>query len=175
MNLFLIGYRCTGKTTIGKSIAVTMDWSFVDSDLLVIKECKKSIKDIIATEGWQAFRRVERSMIKQVCTKDRQVVATGGGAVLDTNNVRAMKSSGIIIWLRATAETIRERMLQDETTRTLRPALTDKDPVAEIEEVLLARHPYYDNASDFAIPTDNVPVNEITKRIIQDMKDKKGA
>jgi shikimate kinase len=66
-------------------------------------------------------------------------------------------------------------MLQDETTRTLRPALTDKGSVAEIEEVLLARHPYYENASDFAIPTDDVPVNEITRRIIQEMKDKKGA
>jgi shikimate kinase len=175
MNLFLIGYRCTGKTTIGKSIAATIDWSFVDSDLLVIKECKKNIKDIIDTQGWQAFRRVERSMIKKVCTKDRQVVATGGGAVLDTYNVRAMESSGIIVWLRATAETIRERMLQDETTRTLRPALSEKGSVVEIEEVLLARHPYYENACDFAIPTDNVPVNEITKRIIQDMKNKKGA
>ncbi len=174
MNLFLIGYRCTGKTTIGKSIAATIDWSFVDSDLLVIKECKKSIKDIIDTQGWQAFRRMERSMIKQVCTKDRQVVATGGGAVLDTKNVRAMETSGIIVWLRATAETIRERMLQDETDQTLRPALTEKGSVAEIEEVLLARHPYYDNASDFAIPTDDVPVNEITKRIIQEI-DRKGA
>jgi shikimate kinase len=80
MNLFLIGYRCSGKTTIGKSIAMTIDWSFVDSDLLVIKKNGNSIKDIIDTAGWDAFRRMERSTLRQICTKDRQVVATGGGA-----------------------------------------------------------------------------------------------
>jgi shikimate kinase len=79
MNLFLIGYRCSGKTTIGKSIAMTIDWSFVDSDLLVIKKNGNSIKDIIDTAGWDAFRRMERSTLRQICTKDRQVVATGGG------------------------------------------------------------------------------------------------
>ena len=66
MNLFLIGYRCTGKTTIGKSIAMTLDWPFVDSDIRVIKTCGKSIQNIIDTEGWEAFRRMERSTLKQL-------------------------------------------------------------------------------------------------------------
>ena len=82
MNLFLIGYRCSGKTTVGKSIAMTIDWSFVDSDLRVIKESGKRIKDIVDIEGWDAFRRMERSAIKQICADDRQVVATGGDAAL---------------------------------------------------------------------------------------------
>ncbi len=83
MNLFLTGYRCSGKTTIGKSIARRIDWSFVDSDLLVTKKSGKSIQDIIDTEGWDAFRRMERSALQQICADDRQVVATGGGVVLD--------------------------------------------------------------------------------------------
>jgi shikimate kinase len=167
MNLFLIGYRCTGKTTIGKSIAMTIAWSFVDSDILVIKECGKSIKDIVDTEGWEAFRRRERSTLKQICTKKRQVVATGGGVVLDADNVEAMRTSGMVIWLGATAETIQKRMLQDENTRALRPALTDKGRMEEIEDMLLKRNPYYESASDFSIHTDDVPVNEITEIIIQ--------
>jgi shikimate kinase len=167
MNLFLIGYRCTGKSTIGKSIAMTIAWSFVDSDILVIKECGKSIKDIIDTEGWKAFRRMERSALKQICTKDRQVVATGGGVVLDAANIKAMKTSGMVIWLGATAETIQKRMLQDKNSGNFRPALTDKGRMEEIEDMLLKRTLYYESACDFSIHTDDVPVNEITEIIIQ--------
>ena len=167
MNLFLIGYRCTGKTTIGKSIAMTIDWSFVDSDILVIKECGKSIKDIVDTEGWKAFRRMERSTLKQICTKDRQVVATGGGVVLDAANIKAMKTSGMVIWLGATAETIQKRMFQDKNSGNFRPALTDKGRMEEIEDMLLKRTPYYESTCEFSIHTDDVPVNEITEIIIQ--------
>jgi shikimate kinase len=174
MNLFLIGYRCTGKTTIGKSIAMTMDWSLVDSDILVTKEYGKSIKDIIDTEGWEAFRRMERSTLKQICTKDRQVVATGGGVVLDKANIKAMKTSGMVIWLGATAETIQKRMLQDKNTGNFRPALTDKGRMEEIEDMLLKRNPYYESASDFSIQTDDVPLKEINAIIIQRIKDKIG-
>ena len=174
MNLFLIGYRCSGKTTIGKSIAMTIDWSFVDSDIRVIKECGKSIKDIIATEGWDAFRRLERSTLKQICTKERQVVATGGGMVLDADNIKAIKTSGRVVWLVATAETIQKRMWQDKNTGNFRPALTDKGQMEEIEDMLLKRNPYYESASDFSIHTDGVPVNEIGAIIIQRLKDKIG-
>ena len=167
MNLFLIGYRCSGKTTIGKSIAMTIDWPFVDSDLLVIKESGKSIKDIVDTEGWDAFRHMERSALKQICTDDRQVVATGGGVVLDEANIQAMKTSGMVVWLDATAETIQKRMLQDKNTGNFRPALTDKGRIEEIEGMLLKRTPYYESASDFYIGTDDVPGSEITKRIIK--------
>ena len=167
MNLFLIGYRCTGKSTIGKSIAMTLDWSFVDSDIRVIKACGKSIQNIIDTEGWEAFRRRERSTLKQICTKKRQVVATGGGVVLDADNVEAMRTSGMVIWLGATAESIQKRMLQDKNTGNFRPALTDKGRMEEIEDMLLKRNPYYESASDFSIHTDDVPVNEITEIIIQ--------
>lgn len=169
MNLFLIGYRCSGKTTVGKSIAVKIGWSFVDSDTLVIQECGKSIKDIIDTEGWDAFRRMERSTLKRICTKDRQVVATGGGVVLDSDNVTAMQAGGKVIWLSAAAETIQKRMRQDKNTGDFRPALTDSGSEAEIEDLLLKRNPYYQSASDFIIGTDDLPVDEIARRIIENL------
>jgi len=175
MNLFLTGYRCSGKTTIGKSIARKIDWSFVDSDLIVIKENGKSIKDIVDTEGWDAFRRMERSALKQICANDRQVVATGGGVVLDQSNIKAMKTSGMVIWLDAGAATIQKRMRQDKNTENFRPTLTDKGRMEEVEGMLLQRNPYYESASDFSIQTDEVPINEITAKIIQKIKDKIGA
>jgi shikimate kinase len=167
MNLFLIGYRCSGKTTIGKSIATTIGWSFVDSDIQVIKACGKSIQEIIDTKGWNAFRRMERSTIRQVCTHDRQVVATGGGVVLDADNVKAMKTSGMLIWLGASAGTIRKRMLADKNSGHFRPALTERGRIEEIEGMLLQRNPYYKSASDFSIQTDDVSINEITQTIIE--------
>ena len=172
MNLFLIGYRCSGKTTIGQSIAKTIEWSFVDSDMRVIKEGGKSIKDIIDAEGWNAFRRMERSTLKLICAKDRQVVATGGGVVLDPANIKVMKASGTVVWLEATAETIRYRMRQDKSTESFRPALTDKGEMEEIEDMLLKRNPYYESASDFSISTDGIPANEITRRIIEKLNKK---
>jgi shikimate kinase len=85
-----------------------------------------------------------------------------------------MKTSGMVIWLGATAETIQKRMLQDKNTGNFRPALTDKGRMQEIEDMLLKRNPYYESASDFSIHTDEVPVNEIRAIIIQRLKDKIG-
>ncbi|MEJ2166714.1 MAG: shikimate kinase [Deltaproteobacteria bacterium] len=167
MNLFLIGYRCSGKTTIGKSIATTIGWSFVDSDIRVTKACGKSIKDIIETEGWDAFRRMERSTIKQICTHDRQIVATGGGVVLDADNIKEMKTAGMVVWLGASAETIRKRMFQDKNSKHFRPALTDRGRIEEIEGMLSQRNPYYERASDFFIDTNGLPIKKITQTIIE--------
>jgi shikimate kinase len=174
MNLYLIGYRCTGKTTIGKAIAAAIDWSFVDADTKLVSECGKPIKEIVDTDGWETFRRMEGSILKQICTKDRQIVATGGGVVLDKANIKAMKTSGMVIWLGAAAETIQKRMLQDKNTGNFRPALTEKGRMEEIEDMLLKRNPYYESASDFSIQTDDVPLNEISAIIIQRIKDKIG-
>ena len=171
MNLFLIGYRCTGKTTIAQAVAQAIDWSFVDADTRLVRECGKPIKEIVDTEGWEAFRRMERSTLKQICTKDRQVVATGGGVVLDKANIKAMKTSGMVVWLGASAGTIQKRMLQDKNTGNFRPALTDKGRIEEIEDMLLKRKPYYESASDFSIHTDDVPLSEITQTIIEKLNE----
>jgi shikimate kinase len=167
MNLFLIGYRCSGKTTIGKTIAETIDWSFVDADVILVRESGRPVKEIVDAEGWETFRRMEQSTLKQICTKDHQVVATGGGVVLDTANIKTMQTNGMVIWLRASAGTIQKRMQQDKSTGNFRPALTDKGRIEEIEDMLLQRTPYYESASDFSIQTDNVPINEISANIIQ--------
>ena len=175
MNLFLIGYRCSGKTSVGRSIAEAIDWSFVDSDLLVTRKNGKSIKEIIDTAGWEAFRRMERSALMQICEKDRQVVATGGGVVLDSENIKAMKISGTVVWLDANAATIRKRMRQDKNTEYFRPALTDEGRMEEIEDMLLKRKPFYESASDFSIQTDDARVDQITQKIIKKIADKIGA
>ncbi len=127
MNLFLIGYRCTGKTTIGKSIAMTIDWSFVDSDILVIKKCGKSIKDIVDTEGWESFSppgafNTEADLHKGSAGRGHRRREWCSMQIMS----RQCKPAVWVIWLGATAETIQKRMLQDKNTGNFRPALTDK-------------------------------------------------
>ncbi len=171
MNLFLIGYRCSGKTKVSKSIAKKLGWAFVDADAMLVAASGKNIKDIIDIDGWASFRRMEHITLTQICAKKRQVVATGGGVVLDAANIAAMKSSGQVIWLNATADTIRSRMQADANTEHLRPALTDRGALAEIENLLTERRPLYESASDVLVHTDGIPVAEIAKRILDKLNE----
>ena len=168
-NLFLVGYRCTGKSTVGKLLAQTLDRTFVDSDSMVVAETGMSILEIVDSQGWQAFRRLERAVLKQVCTHSRRVVATGGGIVLDADNVALMQASGKIIWLRASPETIKARMSQDRDSKAFRPALTSKDSLSEIEETLIERQHLYKQAMDFFVDTDNVRLDVVVDFIIENL------
>jgi shikimate kinase len=169
-NVFLIGYRCTGKSSVGRSLAATLGRSFIDTDSLVVSESGMSIREIVISRGWEAFRRLEHTTLQQVCTMDRRVVATGGGIVLDADNVKLMKKSGRIIWLKASSETIKARMLQDQTSEALRPALTSTDSISEIEETLAERAPLYQQAMDFSVDTDHRGVDEISDLIMRCLK-----
>jgi len=170
MNIFLIGYRCTGKTSVGKNLARIIGWQFIDADAKLVKDYGMSIKEIVARLGWDAFRAMECNIIKKICFLDQHIVATGGGAVLNSDNVKNMKSKGPLIWLRATPETIEKRIVADENTEELRPALTSKGLTEEINEVLLNRNPAYENTMDFYIDTDRLDINEISQAIIKKIK-----
>ena len=168
-NLFLIGYRCTGKSSVGRLLAATLDRSFVDTDSLVVSKSGMSIRGIVDNRGWEAFRRVERTALQQVCTVDRQVVATGGGIVLDADNIKLMKKSGRIIWLMASPEIIKARMVQDQDSVAFRPALTSADSISEIEETLAKRAPLYQHAMDVRVDTDNFSLDAIVDIIMENL------
>jgi len=154
MNLFLIGYRCSGKTSIGKVLADRMEWSFIDTDDWVTAASGCSIKEIVTTSGWPVFRYWEQRALIDIIQKDRQVVATGGGIVLEKRNITLMKKSGKIIWLTARSETIRSRMMADPATDAFRPALTSQGAAEEIDLELAQRTPLYTWAADLSISTD---------------------
>ena len=166
-NLFLIGYRCAGKTSVGRCLAEDLSWSFADTDYLIVEQQKMSIKEVIGAHGWEKFRQLEHSMLKTVCASQRQVVATGGGIVLSERNVARMKQSGKIIWLKARHETIKTRMLEDETSQDFRPALTLNNSLSEIEKTLHSREPFYREAMDFFVDTDDMDIRAITNIIIE--------
>lgn len=170
MNLFLIGSRCTGKSSVGKSLSKKIGWPFIDLDLKLVEEQGATIADIVSRQGWDAFREMERALVQSICARDRHVVPTGGGVVLDENNVKDMKRSGILIWLKAAPETIRNRMLNDQGTEAQRPSLTSKGLLEEIDDTLVKRNPLYENAMDFFVLTDGYSVEEICNIIIEKLK-----
>jgi len=170
MNIFLIGYRCTGKTTVGRSLAKRLERLFFDTDLELVKEQGINISDIVSKRGWAAFREIEKRVIQCACERDNQVVATGGGAVLDEDNVKRMKDSGVIVWLKADISTIEKRIIEDNTTRDFRPSLTSKGSVEEVRETLLTRNPFYERAMDFFVDTDFMDIEAVCDTIIQKIK-----
>ncbi|MEJ2658260.1 MAG: 3-phosphoshikimate 1-carboxyvinyltransferase [Desulfobacterales bacterium] len=166
-NIFLIGYRCTGKTSVGRFLAKHLGWSFVDTDVKLIREQGQKIAEIVSKNGWASFRKMEKQVIQRVCERDRQVVATGGGVVLDEDNVNRMKDTGVLVWLKADIKTIEKRMSEDPATHDFRPALTSKGSVEEIKETLLLRNPYYEKAMNFFIDTDWVGIEAVCSAILQ--------
>ncbi len=168
-NVFLIGYRCSGKSSVGQSLAAKLGWPFLDTDLLLVSESGISIKEIVDTHGWQTFRKLEHAMVERVCALNRRVVATGGGIVLNADSVTLMKKKGRLVWLRAKPETIKTRMRQDKDTRDFRPALSTKDSITEIDETLVKREPCYRQAMDFLVDTDDRTIDEICDAIIRQL------
>jgi len=165
-NLFLIGYRCSGKTSAGKTLAAKLGWTFVDSDRLIAAEIGCSITDFIATNGWAAFREKERNVIARLSEIDRQVVAAGGGAVIATENVGRMRSSGKVIWLQASPHKISRRMQADAGTAANRPSLTGQGSLEEIAAVLAEREPLYADAAHHLIDTDDLNTDEVVEKIV---------
>jgi len=165
--IFLIGYRCTGKSSVGRRLAAKLGWPFIDTDTLLVSESGLSIKEIVEKHGWDTFRKMEHAIVNQVCILDRRVVATGGGVVLDDTNVRLMKKNGKVVWLKALPETIKSRMMLDRNSEAFRPSLTAQDIFCEIEETLTQRNPLYGQAMDFGVQTDNRRIDEICEIIVQ--------
>ncbi len=153
MNIFLIGYRCTGKTTIGRLLSQKLARPFIDTDQQVEKKCGQPIAQIVAESGWDGFRDAEKKILKQVCASENQVVATGGGIILDPANIALMKKTGVVIWLQADLQTIESRLAEDAQTKAQRPSLTGGGLLDEIAQVLVARGPLYTRAMDVAIDT----------------------
>ena len=168
MNLFLIGYRCTGKTRVGKCLAERLGRPFLDTDAELVHETGMSISDMVKRHGWDFFRRQERRVLQRMCQKNDHVIATGGGVVLNPRNTADMRAAGRVVWLRANPATIAERMGRDSRSESQRPSLTGKTPVEEIEETLTGRLPLYESAMHAAVDTDGLTIEEITKRILAD-------
>jgi len=165
--LILVGYRATGKSTLGRLLAERWGFEFVDTDVWVEARAGRSIAQIFNRDGESGFRDLEARVVADVLNvPEPLVVATGGGAPLRESTRRLMKEKGVVVRLVASVETIAKRMLGDRTTAARRPRLTDaSSPVAEIERVLGEREPIYRDAATFEVDTDGKTIDELVEEI----------
>lgn len=163
--IILTGFMATGKTAVGQKLATKLDYNFLDTDLMVEAETGKTITTIFEKEGEATFRSYEKAMIKKALERDNVVIATGGGAIVDPENLKLMKDRGMIIGLSASSEAIMQRIAGMDT----RPLLRTKDQLKRIESLLSHRSPYYRKA-DKIIDTTMKRVDETVDEILKAIK-----
>jgi shikimate kinase len=179
-NIYLIGYRACGKTTVGKALFSKFSDShipkntcpalqyknFIDTDEEIVKNEGLSIREIVSKHGFLYLRHLEKKNLKQISAQKDLIVATGGGIILDKKNIMLMKKSGLVFFLKASIETILKRLTNDRKTEDFRPRLSNKKLPEEIRETLKERLPIYIQSSDFSINTDKKSIEEILQKII---------
>ena len=111
--IILIGYRGSGKTTVGQLLAARLGWAFADTDAAIEAAAGRSIADIFATEQEAGFRDREAAIVQQLCQRPRLVLATGGGVVLRPANRTVLRSAGFVVWLQVSAEVAWSRLQAD--------------------------------------------------------------
>ncbi|MCS7279087.1 MAG: shikimate kinase [Thermodesulfobacteriaceae bacterium] len=165
--IVLIGFRATGKTSIGASLAQKLNWKFLDLDEEIQKRTQKSIREIVEEEGWETFRSLERKLLEEIKNLENIVIALGGGSVLHQKEMSDLKQRSLVIWLWASKEIILERMKGDSKTLSQRPSLTNFQTLEEeIEKLLKEREKLYNNFSHVKIDTSEKNISEIVEEIL---------
>jgi shikimate kinase len=163
MNIVLIGYRGTGKSTVAKILGQRLGRKVISTDAEIVQEAGQSIPQIVERFGWDHFRELETQMCRKLQDQTNLVIDTGGGLILKQENVKTLKTNGTFFWLTAEVPTIVKRISGD----TQRPSLSGtKTFVEEIEDILQERTPKYQAAADHIIPTDRTTPHQIADSIL---------
>jgi len=160
-NIILVGFMGTGKSVAGKRLAEKLHCSFVDMDALIESRSGKSIARIFTEDGEPQFRSTERAMVRELSGQKSQVIAAGGGVVLNPINIRNFSRTGLVICLSADPDELKRRL----SGSTHRPLLEKGDKSARILDILKTRQQLYD-AIPHQIDTTDLTVGEVAERII---------
>lgn len=165
--VFLIGFSGTGKSSVGRRLAVALGWEFLDIDSIIARRAGKSVAAIFADEGEAFFRRLESEELAAACTHPRVIVATGGGAAANVENRLQMAQAGWVICLEAKPETIIARLdggNEQSPGRERRPLLEADDRLSSIVALKRSRQPFY-SLADWTIHTDRLSVEQIVGEV----------
>ena len=162
VNLYLVGFMGTGKTTVGRAVAHKVGFHLLDSDHEIEHQQKKTIPDIFAQNGEPAFRAMEREFITRGHPAERTVVACGGGLVIQPGMLDLLKSKGVVVCLHASLETILDRTARHRN----RPLLAVENPEERIRNLYAQREATY-KQSGTVVLTDSRPLSDICAHVIR--------
>lgn len=164
-NIILTGYMGSGKTTVGKKVAKIKNYTFVDTDEMIVEQQKRSIKEIFAEDGEQTFRDLETTLLRQLVDEKREymVISTGGGMPLREENRKLLSKLGKVVYLKASPATIYNRIKGD----TARPLLQCANPMKRIEEMLAAREPMYEEGAVLIVNVNELRQSEAAEQCVK--------
>lgn len=163
--IYLIGYRGTGKTTVGRQLAARLGWQFIDADEYLETQQNRTIREIFATHGEPYFRDLEAANLIELSRRDKCVIATGGGIILRAENRATLQNTGFVAWLDGQPQTIWTRLVGDPTTADRRPNLTPQGGITEVINVMSARQPHYAATASVRFDTEDHTPSQLAEAI----------
>jgi shikimate kinase len=167
--IFLIGYRCTGKTSTGKYLAELLNKGFLDTDLVLESTYETTIAQMVERHGWAYFRAKETETLVTLDLKDAPVIATGGGIILAEENRQFLTQKGTVVYLYAPASVLTDRIRKDENNTERRPDLTRDSLALETQNMLEIRNPLYQALAGISIDTEKYDPKAAALQIIAEL------
>ncbi len=165
VNIALIGFMGTGKTSVGRLVAEQLHFHYLDTDEMIQSATGKTIAEIFSANGEPAFRALEEKTVQELAGKAQTVISAGGGLPVNPANLASLKSHALVVCLWASAAKIWERV----KSQTHRPLLHDSDPQKKICELLAVRAPFYKQA-DILLNTESRSLREVAQQVIHQFR-----
>ena len=161
VNLALIGFMGTGKSSVGRLVAEQLQFEFLDTDNLIEIRAGKAISEIFAQNGETTFRELECNLVKELASRTQTVISTGGGLPVNPENLQSLKQHALVVCLWSSPEKILERVRE----QSHRPLLQSPDPLAKIRSLLTVREPSYKQA-DVLLNSEFRSIREVAQQVI---------
>lgn len=169
MNIYLIGFMGSGKSTAGKRVASLLRWKFTDIDRLVEQKEGMKVPEIFSARGEEYFRRAESAALIEVAGRTRTVVACGGGTPCSPENLQVMKSTGITVYLKLPVENLVSRLNRPGNDRPLLRNTNPGELTGKVSSLLRERSHWYEQA-DLVIDAAITEEEEMTSLIAETVR-----
>lgn len=165
-NLVLIGFMGSGKSTVGVRLSYQLRYTVEDTDRLIEARAGKTVSEIFAGEGEEAFRQMETQLLEKLAeNRGQHIYSAGGGTPVRAVNRPLLRKLGTVIYLRARPETIYDRLKNDTT----RPLLQGDDPMGRIRRLMKEREEAYTETADIIVDVDGLSMEDILDQILEAM------
>lgn len=162
-NIVIVGFMCSGKSTVGRKLAKKINYKFIDTDQWISNEMNLSIDEIFDKKGEDYFRGLETNTVKHFSENlTNAVLSTGGGLSIRKENLTYLKEIGTIVYLKVSKNSVLKRL----NPNIVRPLLEQEDREEIIEDMLNIRNPIYNDIADIVIDTNNKSIDTVVNEVM---------